>query len=268
MLARLQAESSTNMYSEHGLLALIRPEFGQVCQRLIVRVVLHAGIAAAPGGVGHLGEHLPRGIRWPGHFRLGDPVRRPGLIGFDRPHELVADADREIGVLEQHGVVGLLRIVALLDQRADLLLLAILALDELQHVGMPVLDRLHLGGPAGLAAAFHHGRNLIVDPHKRQRPGGAAAAGELLAVRAQRREIGARARAELEEHRLAAGKLHDVFHVVAHALDEARRRLRKLVRILRLNRLAAGLVPVPIAHRPLDAVLMIQADVEPDGRIE
>ena len=36
MLARLQAESSTNMYSEHGLLALIRPEFGQVCQRLIV----------------------------------------------------------------------------------------------------------------------------------------------------------------------------------------------------------------------------------------
>ena len=36
MLARLQAESSRNMYSEHGLVALIRPEFGQVCQRLIV----------------------------------------------------------------------------------------------------------------------------------------------------------------------------------------------------------------------------------------
>src|SRR5437660_9694165 len=36
MLARLQAVSSRNMYSEHGLLALIRPEFGQVCQRLIV----------------------------------------------------------------------------------------------------------------------------------------------------------------------------------------------------------------------------------------
>jgi hypothetical protein len=34
--ARLQAESSTCMYSEHGLDALIRPEFGQVCQRLIV----------------------------------------------------------------------------------------------------------------------------------------------------------------------------------------------------------------------------------------
>ena len=36
MLARLHAESSTNIYSLHGLLALIRPEFGQVCQRLIV----------------------------------------------------------------------------------------------------------------------------------------------------------------------------------------------------------------------------------------
>src|SRR5256885_9256342 len=34
--ARLQAESSTCMYSEHGLDALMRPEFGQVCQSLIV----------------------------------------------------------------------------------------------------------------------------------------------------------------------------------------------------------------------------------------
>src|SRR3954471_21422045 len=34
--ARLQAESSTCMYSEHGLEALIRPELGQVCHSLIV----------------------------------------------------------------------------------------------------------------------------------------------------------------------------------------------------------------------------------------
>ena len=34
--ARLQAESSTCMYSLHGLDALIRPEFGQVCHSLIV----------------------------------------------------------------------------------------------------------------------------------------------------------------------------------------------------------------------------------------
>ena len=36
MLARLQAVSSRNMYSEQGLDALMRPELGQVCQRLIV----------------------------------------------------------------------------------------------------------------------------------------------------------------------------------------------------------------------------------------
>src|SRR5215211_5632031 len=34
--ARLQAESSTCMYSEHGLDALMRPEFGHVCHWLIV----------------------------------------------------------------------------------------------------------------------------------------------------------------------------------------------------------------------------------------
>src|SRR6266545_5371995 len=34
--ARLQALSSIDMYSEHGLDALIRPVFGSVCQELIV----------------------------------------------------------------------------------------------------------------------------------------------------------------------------------------------------------------------------------------
>src|SRR5215469_14746243 len=34
--ARLHAESSIDMYSEHGFEALIRPVFGSVCQELIV----------------------------------------------------------------------------------------------------------------------------------------------------------------------------------------------------------------------------------------
>src|SRR5215510_13031164 len=34
--ARLQAESSRNMYSEHGLLALMRSVFGHVCHSLTV----------------------------------------------------------------------------------------------------------------------------------------------------------------------------------------------------------------------------------------
>ena len=34
--ARLHAESSMDMYSEHGFDALMRPVFGSVCQELIV----------------------------------------------------------------------------------------------------------------------------------------------------------------------------------------------------------------------------------------
>ena len=37
---------------------------------------------------------------------------------------------------------------------------------------MPDLERLHLGGPPGLAAALDHGRDLVVHPHERQRPRG------------------------------------------------------------------------------------------------
>ena len=83
-LARLQAESSRNMYSEQGFEALIRPEFGQVCQRLMVRVVLHARIAAGPGRLGHLAEHVAGRIGGPVVRRVGDPVRGPGLVGLDR----------------------------------------------------------------------------------------------------------------------------------------------------------------------------------------
>src|SRR5687767_15193757 len=36
MEARLHAESSMDMYSEHGLDALMRPVFGSVCHELIV----------------------------------------------------------------------------------------------------------------------------------------------------------------------------------------------------------------------------------------
>ena len=196
-------------------------------------------------------------------------MRRPLLVGHDGFHELVAQADREIRVLEEDRIVGLGRLVtAFLDQRAGLLLLAVLALDELHDVRMPVLDRLHLGRTAGLAAALDDRGDLVVDAHERQRPRRLPAAGELFAMRTQRAQIGAGARTELEEHGLAAGELHDVFHVVLDALNEAGRGLGELVGVLRLDNLVSLGVPVPVAHRALDAVLVEQADVEPDRRIE
>src|SRR6185503_20135503 len=45
--ARLQAVSSKNMYSEHGLDALMRPVLGQVCQRLMVLSYCTPGSAHA-----------------------------------------------------------------------------------------------------------------------------------------------------------------------------------------------------------------------------
>src|SRR3984957_18607972 len=44
-LARLQAVSSRNMYSEHGFDALMRPEFGHVCHLLMVESYCTPGSA-------------------------------------------------------------------------------------------------------------------------------------------------------------------------------------------------------------------------------
>ena len=59
-LARLQAVSSRNMYSEQGLLELMRPEAFTGFQRLMVRVVLDARVAADVRGVGHLPKQIAR----------------------------------------------------------------------------------------------------------------------------------------------------------------------------------------------------------------
>jgi hypothetical protein len=171
--------------------------------------------------------------------------------------------DRRVGLTVEVGVVA-----PLLDEHAGLLLLLRLALDEFHDVGMVHLQRLHLRRPAGLAAALHHRRHLVVDPHERERTGGLAATGELLSLAPQRGEVGAGAGAELEEHRLAPRELHDVFHRVLHALDEAGAALRKFVGIVGHDDVALRLVPAPVARRALHAVLVVEPDVEPDGRIE
>jgi len=133
---------------------------------------------------------------------------------------------------------------------------------------VPDLQRLHLGRAARLAARFDHRRNLIVHPHERQRPRRPAAARQLFTARANRRQVRPCAGAELEQHGLAAGQPHNVFHVVFDALDEARRRLRMLVGVLRLDHAVAALVVVPGTPIARDPVLVIQAHVEPHGRIE
>ena len=97
--ARLQAESSTCMYSEHGLEALIRPDSGQVCQSLIVVSYWTPGIGAAPGGLGD----LARAGRGPSASSIAAPslraVRSQSESASTALHELVGDADRVVRVL-------------------------------------------------------------------------------------------------------------------------------------------------------------------------
>src|SRR6266576_844097 len=59
--ARLQAVSSRNMYSEHGLLALMRPSAGQVCNSLMVVSYCRPGSAQAQAA-SHMSSHRSRAL--------------------------------------------------------------------------------------------------------------------------------------------------------------------------------------------------------------
>src|SRR4051812_39322342 len=75
--ARLQAESSTCMYSEHGLDALMRPEFGDVCHWLIVVSYWMPGSAQ---------RHAASAIsRMSSRAGIGSPTGSPGLRGVVGP---------------------------------------------------------------------------------------------------------------------------------------------------------------------------------------
>jgi len=156
MLARLHAELSRCMYSEHGLLALMRPVFGAVLPAVDGGVVLHARVSAFPGGVGDLAHQVPR---LQGAHGLAGVDRRelPVLVFLDGAHELVGDPHRVVGVL----VLDRVRIDSVevhveagVTQRARLALFACLAPDELSTSGVVDVEDDHLGGPPGLPAAL------------------------------------------------------------------------------------------------------------------
>src|ERR1019366_3820982 len=108
------------------------------------------------------------------------------------------------------------------------------------------------------------------DLQEGQWPARSAAAAELLLARPNGGKIGARPGAELEEHGLAVGQVHDGLHVVLHRLDEAGAALRILIlRFRPLRPAGSGIAkPVAAAGRIADVILVIQPDVEPDWGIK
>ena len=95
------------------------------------------------------------------------------------------------------------------DQRGHLLLLDDLPVDELLDVGVIDVDDDHLGGAARGAARLDRSGGAIADLEEAHQPRGFAAAGERFALGAEAREVGAGARAVLEQPCLAHPQVHD-----------------------------------------------------------
>ena len=229
--------------------------------------VLDAGVAAEPGALGDLVEEVGGGVS--GHGATGgDGAGGPVVAGLGGAEEGVGDADGEVGVLEHDGGVGFaveVGVVAASDEGLGLFFFLRLALDEFEDVGVADLEGLHLGGATGFAAGFDDAGDGVVDAHEADGSGGSAAAGEFFVAGAEGGEVGAGTGAELEEHGLAAGEFHDGFHVVVDALDEAGGALGVLVGAFGLLDGAGIEVPAPVVGGALDAVPVVEADVEPDG---
>ncbi len=153
-LARLHAELSMCMYSEHGLDPLIRPVLEAVCHLLMVVSNCMPGSAHS-----HAAWATWRNRSRAGTHRTGSCVapggERPLPAVDDRVHELVGHPDRVVGVL----VLQADRVLAVevhvepgVTQHPRLALLDGLAPDEVLDVGMVGVEDDHLGGPPRLAA--------------------------------------------------------------------------------------------------------------------
>ena len=156
-------------------------------------------------------------------------------------------------------------------QRGDLLLLDHLPGDEVLDVGMVDVDDDHLGGAPGGAARLDGAGGAVADLEEAHQARRLAAARERLALAAQVGEVRARARAVLEEPRLAHPEVHDpalVDEVVPDALDEAGVRLRVLVgRLGLLQRARLEIDVVVTLGRAVDAIGPMQPGVEPLRRV-
>src|SRR5450756_1718962 len=235
-------------------------------------VVLDAGVAADMRAFSDLVQQGGRIFllqRFVAAHRTGPPF----LAGQGRFKKLVAGADGKIFVLVHHTAIGIAivrTVIALLDQRPGLLLFLLLGVDEFLDVTVPVAQRVHLGRAARFAAGLHDIRHLVINLQEAHRAARTATAAQLLAAGTDRGQVGAGAGTILEEHGLAVSEVHDVFHVVLDALDEARTALRIFV----LGRSTFSFLgfrvvkPVALAGFFADTVLVIEADVEPYRRIE
>ena len=204
-------------------------------------------------GLGHL--RLLRRAHRHLQARIGLRIDRIGL----RP---VPGPDRREDVVEP-----LLVDLRAGHQRGHLLLLEHLPVDEVLDIRVIHVADHHLRRAPRRAARLDGARRPVADLQEAHQPRRLAAARKALIGRAQAREVGPRARAVLEEPRLAGPEIHDaaiVHQIVGDRLDEAGMGLRMLVGGGRLRQLPGleidVVMPLP---RTVDAVGPVQPGVEP-----
>ena len=119
-------------------------------------VVLDARVGALPRGLGDLAHELTR-VDGLDHRAVLARAKAELLALLDSPHELVVDADRVVRVLilDAHDVLATeVHVEAGVTQRADLVLLARLGLDELLDVRVVDIEDDHLGRATGRATGL------------------------------------------------------------------------------------------------------------------
>src|ERR1700733_10362921 len=135
-------------------------------------VVLHAGIAAVPGGFGNF---LQQAF---GFVGLHD-VAVADCLGGE-----VGDADGVVGVLEKDGRIsigiGMGAVVSQGDQRVRFGFLFLFALDELDDVRMVNVEDDHLGGAGSPASGLDDTGEGVEAFHEAERAAGGAPAAETL----------------------------------------------------------------------------------------
>ena len=233
--ARLHAELSRCMYSEHGLDALMRPDAGHVCHSLIVVSYCmpgsaHSHAACAISRISSRARTVSTVSpvmtalsfqSWScSNARMNSSVTRTELFAFWYWIEYESRPSRSMSNPASR-------------KRARLVLLDRLAPDEVADVRVVDVQDHHLRGATGLAARLDGAGRRVGAAHERDGAGRRAAAGERLLGRTDLRQVDARPGSALEDRAFLDVPVEDRGHVVLDREDETGAALLRRVRARR-----------------------------------
>ena len=188
---------------------------------------LHSGIGTFPSRLGDLTEEIPR-TQDRSDLTACAGTQLPRAFCGDRPHELVRQPDRVVGVLVLHrervGAVEI-HVEACGGECSRLAFLSCFAPHECLDVRVVGVEQHHLGGAPGLAPAADRPCRGIGTAHEADRAARRPPARQRLTRRPQCRQVHTGSRAAFKDAALGHVPVQDGFHFVINGEDEARRRL-------------------------------------------